>query len=777
MTYRDQSLPIEKRVADLLGRMTLPEKIAQMGSCWFHELQQDGKLDLEKAERRLQLGIGQVTRIGGNSILPPAGVAKAANAVQKILLEHTRLGIPAIVHEECCSGTMILGASLFPQMIGLACSFEPELAAKMTDIIRRQCRALGLHQGLAPVLDVARDPRWGRIEETFGEDPYLISQFGVQYIRGLQSEDLKKGVMATGKHFIGHSFSMGGLNCAPVQMGMRTLKETYLYPFEAAIREANIASLMNSYPEIDGDVVAASQTYLNDLLRGELGYEGLIVSDYQAISMLKTYHFIIDDLTDAAIKAIRSGIEVELPTNETFNDALIKEIEKGKLEMALIDRAVARHLTKKFELGLFEQPYVAEGDFIELMDGPEQRSVAAEIARQTMVLLTNRGALPISKDTKTVAVIGPNADDSRNLESDYSYSAVIELQMYQHPKGSLFENFDPSVLEGQKVKIPTLLQAIREKLPQTKVLYSKGADLNSADLTGIPAAVKVAREVDAVILVLGERSGLAIECTCGETRDSADITLPVGQVELARAIFATGKPVVVVLVNGRPLAISEIVEKADAVLEAWVPGEEGGAAIADTLFGDNNPGGKLCVTFPRSAGQIPVFYNHKPSGSRSNWFTDYVNESVKPLFPFGHGLSYTEFNYSNLKIEKSTITGGENIKISCEVQNSGKMGGDEVVQLYLQDEIGSLPRPVKELKGFIRIHLEPGERKTVLFNLPINIMAFFDSNFDLILEPGKINVYIGSSSEDIRLSGNFSITGEAKMPVDQRVYSCPVQVL
>ncbi|MEA5079865.1 MAG: glycoside hydrolase family 3 N-terminal domain-containing protein [Anaerolineaceae bacterium] len=734
-------------------------------------------MDIHKAEKRLQPGIGQVTRIGGNSIQTPAEIARSANRVQKILVENTRLGIPAIVHEECCSGAMFLGATLFPQMIGLACSFKPELAFRMTDIIRQQCRALGLHQGLAPVLDVGRDPRWGRIEETFGEDPFLISQFGVEYIRGLQTDDLKNGVMATGKHFIGHSFSMGGLNCAPVPMGPRTLKETYLYPFEAAIRKANLATMMNSYPEIDGDVVAATPTYLTDLLRGELGFDGLIVSDYQAISMLKTYHWITEDLTEAAILSIRAGIEVELPTNETFNEALIAAIENGALEMELVDRAVARHLTKKFELGLFEQPYVVEADFSDLMDGPDKRTAAAEIAKQSMVLLSNNGLLPLSKDLKTIAVIGPNADDSRCLQSDYSYSAVVELQMYQHPEGSIFTNFDPSTLADEKVKVPSILSALKKFNPNTRFVYARGADLNTTDVSDISSAVKVAGEADAVVLVLGERSGLAAECTCGETRDSADLCLSVGQMELARAVFALGKPVVVVLVNGRPLAIAELVDQADAVLEAWVPGEEGGLAIAETLFGQNNPGGKLCITFPRSVGQIPVFYNHKPSGSKSNWFTNYVNESVTPLFPFGHGLSYTQFAYSDLNIEKPEVGAGETIKISCEVRNAGKVAGDEVVQLYLQDEIGSLPRPVKELKGFVRLSLQPGEQKNIQFDVPVNLMAFFDRDLHLVVEAGKINVFIGSSSEDIRLKGEFTICGAQKMPIKQREYSCPVQVL
>ena len=347
----------------------------------------------------------------------------------------------------------------------------------------------------------------------------------------------------------------------------------------------------------------------------------------------------------------------------------------------------------------------------------------------------------------------------------------------QHPEGSVFANLDPNTLAADKVKVPSLLNALEKFLPTTKFVYAKGADLNSDDVSNIPSAVKVAGEADAVILVLGERSGLAAECTCGETRDSADLALAKGQMELAKAIFATGKPVGVVLINGRPLAIGDLVEKADAILEAWVPGEEGGQAIVQTLFGQNNPGGKLCITFPRSVGQVPIFYNHKPSGSKSNWFINYVNESVKPLFAFGHGLSYTQFTYSDLAIKNPSVTVGESVQISLKVRNSGKVAGDEVVQLYLQDEIGSLPRPVKELKGFARVSLKPGEEKTIQFDVPVNLMAFYDRNLNLVLEAGKIKVYVGSSSEDIRLSGEFNINGAPKMPVKQREYACPVQVL
>jgi len=776
MSYRDKDLPVQDRVADLLQQMTLPEKIAQMGSCWMHELQTHGKLDLEKSKQRLKQGIGQITRIGGATIMTAPEIAKTANVLQKIIQEQSRLGIPAIFHEECCSGSLVLGASVFPQMLGLACSFEPELAEKMTRMVRQQLRALGIHQGLAPVLDIGRDPRWGRIEETFGEDPVLISQFGVKYIQGLQGNDLKEGVIATGKHFIGHSYSLGGLNCAPVQLGVRTLMDVNMLPFQAAIRDAKIASIMNSYPEIDGEVVAASRKFLTELLRDQLGFEGLIVSDYEAVSMLKTYHHIVADFTEAAVKSIQAGIEVELPTNECFTEALIQEVEKGKLEMALVDRAVASHLTKKFELGLFENPYVEEGSFADLMDGPEQRALAVDLARKSMVLLTNNGILPLAKTVKKLAVIGPNADDPRNMHGDYTYSAMLDLQIFQQPANSAFIELDKAAVEAKMVHTPTVVEALRMKLPQTEIVYSPGCALNSDDVSGIPQAVQAVQSADAVVLVLGDRSGLTLDCTCGETRDNTSAMLPGKQQQLAEAILAVGKPVIVVLISGRPMAIVDLAEKADAILEAWVPGEEGADAIVETLLGENNPGGKLAISFPRNAGQIPVFYNHKPSGSHSNWYHDYVDESVEPLFPFGYGLSYTQFEYSDLKLDKTSVTKDESVRVSCTVKNVGKVRGEEVVQLYVQDEIASLPRPVKELKAFIRVSLEPGITKKITFEIPANILAFYDVDLNLIIEPGRIKVYVGSSSEDIRLEGEFMIHGSEKMLIEKRLYSCPVQV-
>jgi beta-glucosidase len=777
MSYRNASLAIPERVADLLGQMTLDEKLAQICSCWMFDLLDDRHvLSTDKIKRLFSNGIGQISRVGGASTFAPGVVAKTVNTIQRYLLSETRLGVPAIVHEECCSGYMTLGGTAFPQMLGLASTFQPELAEKMTTVIRKQMRAAGAHQGLAPVLDVARDARWGRVEETFGEDPTLVSQFGTAYVRGLQGKSLKDGgIIATGKHFIGHSLSQAGLNCAPAHIGKRELWDIYLAPFQAAIRDAGLHSIMNSYPELDGEVVAASRAILTDLLRERLGFTGVVVSDYEAILMIHTYLYAAANKSTAAAMALQAGIDVELPTAACYSDALKEAINTGEVGMDLVDTAVSRHLQKKFELGLFETPYVDESTVLEVFETPDQRVLANKIARQSMVLLANNGILPLKKTAETVAVIGPNADDGRNLLGDYSYAAMLDYMQSIAPPGSELDGIDCARLAPHAVKIPTILDSIRASVPTINVLHAHGCDNLNDDKSGFEEAVHTAQQADVVILVLGDRSGLTPNCTTGETRDSVDLRLPGVQNELADAIFKTGKPVVVILVNGRPLAISELAQKADAILEVWLPGEEGGGAVAQVLFGDVNPGGKLPITFPRHVGQLPVFYNQKPSGGKSNWYHDYVNGEVKPLFPFGHGLSYTTFEYKDLKISKEGFKQGNTIDISVKIINTGRVLGDEVVQLYICDEYASIPRPIKELKGFIRLTLQPGETRCVTFHLPVDQLAFYDDKLDLVLESGRVNVMIGSSSEDIRLRGSFDIVGSKKTQVGDRIFVCPVE--
>jgi beta-glucosidase len=772
-----QPAQVQKRVDALLAEMTLDEKIHQLGGYWFYELQTKGQLDSEKVKTKLKHGVGQITRIAGSGHLTPLQAAKAYNQIQKFLVEQTRLGIPAINHEECCSGLMALDSSVFPQMIGLASTFQPELARQMTGQIRKQMLAMGARQGLAPVLDVGRDPRWGRIEETFGEDPTLVSQFGVAYIQGLQGDDPTQAVMATGKHFIGHAFSQGGLNCGPVHLGQRDLWDVYMAPFQAAIRDAGLMSMMNAYPELDGEVVAASKRILTDLLRKTLGFDGLVVSDYEAVVMIHNYHKAAKSRKEAAVKALTAGIDVELPSFDCYEQGLKDALESGELSLETIDLSVRRHLTKKIELGLFENPYVNEGDVLAEFETQDNRELAYKIASQSLVLLKNDGVLPLSKAIKKIAVIGPNADNGRCMMGDYSYPAIVELMHQDPPPNSGYCGLSQADIEKLPVEIPTVLESIRQLLPNTAIVdYARGCEVNSEDKSGFAEAVSLAKKMDAVVVVMGHRSGLALNCTTGEFRDATDLGLPGVQADLVRSILETGKPVILVLINGRPLSIPALVEDANAVLEAWVPGEEGGNALASALFGDVNPGGKLPVSIARSVGQLQVFYNYKPSGMRSNIYGNYVSESVKPLFPFGYGLSYTQFEYSNLVLDREHAGMDEHVLISLDVANIGKVAGDEVVQLYTRDEFAEFPRPIKELRGFLRLHLLPGEKRQISLNLPVNMLAYYGENLNLVLEPGTIKVMVGSSSEDIRLDSAFEITGESPQVVKDRVFNCPVSI-
>ncbi len=776
MAVNQKKEAIMKKVDALVSQMTLDEKIAQIGSYWIYDLQTRGQLDDQKIAYKLMHGIGQITRNAGACTLLPVEAARSANILQRFLKENTRLGIPAILHEECCSGVMAPGFSIFPQMLGLASTFKPDLAKQMTSLISKQMRAVGIHQGLAPVLDVSRDSRWGRVEETFGEDPTLVSQFGVAYIKGLQGNDLADGVMATGKHFVGHAFSQGGLNCGPVHIGWRDLWDVYLAPFQAAIRDAGLASMMNAYPEVDGEVVAASRRILTDLLRDTLGFDGVVVSDYEAILMIHNYHHAAATKKEAAVKALNAGIDVEMPTFACYGDDLKSALESGDISLDTIELSAKRHLQKKFELGLFENPYVNEGDVLTVMDTTETRSLAYKIACQSMVLLKNDGILPLNKDITNLAVIGPNAHTSRNMMGDYSFLALSELMSVDPPADSAFVSLTSEYLETPTVPFPTILDGIRKLVsPQTKVRYARGCDVRSDSTAGFAEAIAAASDADAVIMVMGDRSGLGPACTTGEFRDSADLLLPGVQQDLVKTILKIGKPVIMVHVSGRPTALTSLVDGCSAILEAWVPGEEGGSAVAETLFGDVNPGGKLPISIPRSVGQVPIFYNYKPSGMHSNIWGDYVAEKVTPLFPFGHGLSYTKFEYSGLHIDKKTASINDTVDISVEVINSGKNTGDEVVQLYIRDEYASFPRPVKELKGFLRLELQPFESKTVVFHLPVNQLAFYAAELKLMLEAGKIQVMVGSSSEDIRLRGDFEIIESPDMEVKNRVFVCPVE--
>ncbi len=768
--YRDPRRSVNERVENLLSLMTVEEKIAQLGSVWGSSCMGNGSFSYEKAFDLLRNGTGHISRIA--LLLGPRERAEAANAIQRFLIEQTRLGIPAIVHEESCSGYMASEANCFPMPIGLASTFEPALVQKMADVIRRQMRAVGAHQTLAPVVDVVRDARWGRVEETFGEDPYLVSRMGVAYVRGLQTGDLNGGVACTGKHYAGYGFSEGGLNWAPSHIPERELLDVFVAPFAALVAEAKVVSIMNAYQEIDGIPCGASKYLLTDVLRGRLKFEGNVASDYTTLEHLYQTHNIAADEKEAALLGLEAGLDIELPYSKVYGEPLMEAIKKDAIGIELVDRAVRRVLKEKFELGLFEEPFVELDAVMSCYHREEERVLSRDIARKSMVLLKNEDLLPLSSDITSLAVIGPAADSVRLMQGDYHFPTHHEIVYGMIPEdASSRDGAESTQEEMSEIQLAqylpgmvSVLEGIRSRVSSgTEVLYARGCDISGTETGGIAEAVALAERAAAAVVVVGGRSSLAKGCTSGEFNDAASLSLTGVQQELVERVVATGTPTVVVLINGRPLALPGIAGQVHALLEAWLPGEEGGNAVADILFGVENPAGRLPVSLARDVGQMPLYYNHKPSGGKSMFWGDYSDMPASPLFPFGHGLSYTSFVYADLQLSAEKVSPESILDITLSVQNSGKQAGDEVVQLYLQDVAGSVTRPVKELKGFHRISLEPGESREIIFHLSMSQLAFHGSDMQFAVEPGQMKIMIGASSEDIRLEGSFEITGERRL--------------
>jgi beta-glucosidase len=768
--YRNPSHSPSDRAKDLLGRMTIDEKVAQIRSVWSHLLLDAGqRFSLEKAGTLLQAGIGQISRPLGDTSLQSVEAARFVNDLQEFLLHKTRLGIPALLHEECLAGFQAIGATIFPQIIGVASTFDPALVAQMSGVLREQMRSFRIHEGLAPVLDVARDPRWGRLEETYGEEPYLIAAMGKAYVEGLRGPDIRQGILATVKHFAGYGASEGGQNWAPAHIPQRELRETYCFPFEVAIRRAGALAIMNGYHEIDGVPCGASEDLLTALLREQWGFEGIVVSDYSSIQMLSEYHRLAPTGEEAGLIALSAGMDMELPHVECFNDQFKNLFLDGKASMALLDRAVERILRIKFMMGLFEERPVQTDREEDFREKSIHRTLARTIAAKSIVLLKNENdILPIRKDLHAIAVIGPNADSWRNQLGDYSYPAASELIKI------LNEGMSPEAvasLPNPTVPVVTLLEGIRNRIaPGTRVLYAHGCGNRDASDAGFAEAEAIARQADVAVLVLGGKSGFTADCTSGEGRDRSDLSLPGIQHQLIRRIHATGTPVILVLVDGRPVAIPWEKENIPAILEAWLPGEEGGNAVADILFGDASPGGRLPVTFPLSVGQIPITSSRRRPVTYAHLYGEYVDGAGEPLYPFGHGLSYTSFAYSDLTISPAEVPTDGTVTVSCRVRNSGPREGDEVVQLYVQDLLASVTRPGMELKGFARIPLRPGESRTVRFRIPMEILALYDRCMRLVVEPGSFRVMIGSSSRDIRAEGEFTVTGKTQVITERSEY-------
>ncbi len=790
ISYKDSSLPIDARVEDLLARMTLDEKIAQLGGLWSRPMLAADGIDHDRAREMLKHGVGQISR--HTALMPPQQSARTMNAIQGILIEETRLSIPAIFHEESCAGFLAQDASCFPMPLALASTFAPELVEKMGAVIRRQMLAVGARHTLAPVVDVVRDARWGRCEETFGEDTYLVARMGVAYVKGVQGDHLARGVICTGKHFAGYSFSEGGLNWAPAHIPHRELLDTFIPPYAAMIAEANLRSVMNAYQEIDGVPCGASIYLLDDILRSELGFTGTVVSDYFTLPSLHNYHNIAANPREAAKLGLTAGIDVELPQLEVFGAPLREGIDAGEVSLELVDRAVRRGLRAKFELGLFEHPYVDPGAAAAAFDTPDDRALAREIACASIVMLKNeQQLLPLRDDLKRIAVIGPTADSKRLLQGDYHYPSHHELLFGPIPErpaqsadaaGHELEGSAAPVMEarassgdlGESIaarrreldlsdrfpKMITPLEGLRAQLaPRVEIRSAYGCNAFDDDRSGFDDAIASARWAEVVVLCVGGKSGLIKGCSSGEATDRATLQLPGVQEELVAAVAAVGNPIVLVILDGRPLALTSVIAKADAALLAFPPGEEGGTAIAGVLTGRINPAGRLPVSLPRDQGQMPLYYTHKPSGQRSQFWGDYADMSCKPLFPFGFGLSYSTFTYSDGALDTAAVAPDGRIRASISITNNGPRNGDEVVQLYLRDKAGSVTRPVKELKVFARVSVRVGEKRRVTFTLDMSQAAFHGRDLKFVVEPGEMEIMIGASSNDIRYRADFRIIG------------------
>jgi beta-glucosidase len=763
--YKDSAQPVERRVEDLLRRMTLEEKVAQMLTVWEHKDKiqtPDGTFSPEKASQAFPNGIGQIARPSDRrgATVAANGAAGAAagsvgrdaretadyiNAAQRWAVERTRLGIPILMHEEALHGYVARGATSFPQSIALASTWDPELLTRVFSVASREMRARGATLALAPVVDVARDPRWGRIEETYGEDPYLVGEMGLAAIRGFQGSKLplpRDKVFVTLKHLTGHGQPESGTNVAPAPYGERTLRENFFPPFERAVTTLPVRSVMASYNEIDGIPSHANRWLLTDVLRREWGFKGAVVSDYFAIREMVTRHRMFADIRDAAERALDAGVDSETPDGEAYA-TLPELVRSGRVSEAQVDNAVRPLLAMKFEAGLFENPYADARTAARKTATPDAIALARQAAREAMVLLKNdKSLLPLDPERiKRLAVLGTHARDTPiGGYSDEPGHVVSVLEGLQREgKG----RFQVDYAEGVRITEKRIWAADEVKLVPEAV-----------NRRLIAEAVETARKADVVVMVLGDNEQTSREAWADtHLGDRASLDLIGQQNDLAQAIFALGKPTIVLLLNGRPLSVNYLAEKAPALIEGWYLGQETGNAVADVLFGRFNPGGKLPVSIARNVGQLPIFYNRKPTARRG-----YLFDTTTPLYPFGFGLSYTSFEVGAPRLARDSIRVGESVKVSVPVANTGRRAGDEVVQLYVRDDAASVTRPLIELKRFQRVTLQPGERRTVTFELSPDDLALWNVEMKRVVEPGTFTIHAGPNSVDLK-SAKLTVTG------------------
>lgn len=741
MTLTDIS--VSTRVADLVARMTLDEKLAQLVGFWVDQGDEvvapmAGEMASSTAYADATVhGLGQLTRVYGTRPVDPIERATWLWNEQRRLVRETRLGIPALVHEECLTGLAAWQAATFPTPLAWGAAFDPELVEEMGALIGESMRALGIHQGLAPVLDVIRDPRWGRVDECIAEDPYVVGVIGTAYVRGLQSA----GVHATLKHFVGYSGSQAGRNHAPVHAGPREIADVFLPPFEMAVRDGGVRSVMNSYAEIDGMPVGATPAYLTDILRDEWGFDGTVVSDYFSVAFLQTMHGVARDRGEAARLALEAGIDVELPTGDAFTAPLAAQVRDGLVDEAIVDRAVRRVLSQKEELGLLDETFEEPPASVDL-DSPAHRAAARRLAEESVVLLSNDGVLPLASPRR-VAVIGPNGDSSEALMGCYSFANHVLAHHPGVPMG--FE-------------IPTLAASVAAALPDADVTVVRGCDAEGDDRSGFAEAEDAARAADVAIVAVGDRAGLFGRGTVGEGNDADSLELPGVQRELVERLVATGTPVVLVILSGRPYAIDWALsgdDAAAAALQAFFPGEEGASAIAAILTGEASPSGRLPVSLPRSSGSQPYSYLHPILGGPS----EITSADSTPALPFGHGLTYTSFARGALTAP-GAVTAGGSFTARVRVRNTGERAGTDVVQLYARDVHASVTRPVAQLLGFARVDLDAGAEATVAFDVPTTRLAFTGREGVRIVEPGAVELWVGPSCAERETEAAIEIIGD-----------------
>lgn len=774
LPWRDASLPVAERVEDLLARMSPAEKLAQLYGVWVgvDPATQDvaprqeelGDVPL-KWEALIAHGLGHLTRPFGTAPVVAVAGAAALAAAQADLVAAGRHGIPAIAHEECLSGFMAWGATIYPTPLAWAATFDPDLVETMAGEVGASLRAVGVHQGLAPVLDVARDHRWGRTEETLGEDPYLVGTLATAYVRGLESA----GVVATLKHFVGYSASRSGRNFGPVAVGPRELADVLLPPFEMALRHGGARSVMQAYVEIDGIPVGADPALLTGLLRDRWGFSGTVVSDYFGIAFLRQHHRLAASDAAAAGLALAAGIDIELPTVHCYGDPLLGAVESGSVPMDLVDRAARRVLRQKCELGLLDAGWepspAALTDGVIDLDPPASRALARRLAEESVVLAANDGILPLRSDAR-VALVGPRADDPLAMLGCYTFPSHVVTPAENGATPDL------------GVEIPTLARALSDELPLATVRYEPGCGVDGADTAGIEAAVALARSADVCVVALGDRAGLFGRGTSGEGCDAADLDLPGVQGELLAALVATGTPVVLVMIAGRPYALGPYVDGLAAVVQSFFPGEEGGPALAGVLSGRVCPSGRLPVSVPKTSGSQPTTYLTPPLGRKS----DGSNLDLTPLWPFGHGLSYTTFEWTAPQLDGTDPVDGfevptdGHVEYSVTVTNSGDRRGAEVVQFYLADPLAQVTRPILQLTGYQRVELEPGASARVTFRFSADLSSFTGLAGHRLVEPGDLQLILAGSSDDPRHTARIRLTGPQRSTGPDRDLIAPTTV-